>query len=279
MSIPPGLEQERSISASEFAWIQRFLLERTGIELKPGKEAMVMGRLDRRLRHHELPTYTDYFRMLGSGADPLEERTAIDLLTTNETYFFREPSHFELLRQIAASSNGPGTFRVWSAASSTGEEAWTIAMTLADSLPVGKGWEIVGTDISSRVLETARRAMYPIEAAQKIPRHLLQAYCLRGRDEYDGFLAISRELRDRVKFRHANLLDLPADLGTFDIVFLRNVMIYFGIETKRDVVGRVEHLLRPGGHLVVSHSETLNGLQTGLRVVRPSVYRAGDGDA
>jgi len=275
-----GLGGGRTLSAQEFAWLCEFLVDRTGIELKPGKESMVMGRLDRRLRHHGLTSYTEYFRLLVQG-DPLETQMAIDLLTTNETYFFREPKHFEFLREVF--EGGPrraDPVRVWSAASSTGEEAYTIAMTLADCLPPGQGWAIVGTDISSRVLETARRGMYPIEAADKIPPQLLRDYCLRGRDEFDGFLAIDRVLRERVTFREANLLELPADLGSFDIVFLRNVMIYFGAETKRRIVGRVTSMLRPGGHLVVSHSETLNGIQDGrLRLVQPSVYELAEGSA
>jgi chemotaxis protein methyltransferase CheR len=266
-------EGSRSIQPEEFAWLCDFLLQRTGIELKPGKEAMVMGRLDRRLRHHGLADYTEYFSLLVQG-DPLEIQMAVDLLTTNETYFFREPKHFEFLREaVTAPARRREPVRIWSAASSSGEEAWTVAMTLADCLPDGQDWGIVGTDISSRVLETARRAMYPIEAADKIPRNLLREYCLRGRDEFEGFLAIDRKLRDRVTFREANLIDLPGDLGTFDVIFLRNVMIYFGTETKRALIAQVTGKLRPGGHLLISHSETLNGIMDPrLRLVSPSIY-------
>jgi chemotaxis protein methyltransferase CheR len=145
-------------------------------------------------------------------------------------------------------------------------------MTLAAALPAGQPWSVLGTDISGRVLDVARQGLYAIEAANRIPPHLLRAYCLRGRDEYDGLLAIDPALRDRVTFRQANLVDLPPDLGTFDVIFLRNVMIYFGAETKRDLVARMVTMLRPGGHLIVSHAETLNGIAGPLRLVRPSVY-------
>jgi chemotaxis protein methyltransferase CheR len=185
-----GLGTERLLSPAEFDWIRRFLRERTGIELKAGKEALVMGRLDRRLRHHGLSTYTQYFRLLTEDGDIDETRVAVDLLTTNETYFFRDPTHFDLLRQWLDGVRRPEPLRVWSAASSTGEEAYSIAMTMADCLPPQQQWEVVGTDISSRVLETARRALYPIDAAAKIPSELLRQFCLRGRDEYDGFLAV-----------------------------------------------------------------------------------------
>lgn len=272
-----GVDADRLLTPIEFGWIQQWLRERTGIELKPGKEALVMGRLDRRLRHHGLARYTEYFQLLGAGGDADETRMATDLLTTNETYFFREPAHFSFLREWAGRrGRAAGSVRIWSAASSTGEEAYSIAMTLADALPAQQHWEIVGTDISTRVVETARRGMYPIDAAPKIPRELLQAYCLRGRDEYDGFLAIGSALRSQVRFEPANLLDLPASLGQFDLVFLRNVMIYFELDTKRDLVARVERMIRPGGYLIISHSETLSGIQTGLTLVSPSIYRRGD---
>ena len=279
------VDAERVLSPVEFGWIQRFLRERTGIELKAGKEALVMGRLDRRLRHHGLASYSQYFRMLAEDGDRDgdgdvdETRMAIDLLTTNETYFFRETAHFAFLREWAARrGRAAGSLRVWSAASSTGEEAYSIAMTLADALPAQQHWEIIGTDISTRVLETARRGMYPIDAAAKIPSDLLREYCLRGRDEYDGFLAVGGSLRSRVTFERANLLDLPASLGQFDMIFLRNVMIYFELDTKRDLIERVERMIRPGGYLIISHSETLSGIRSGLKLVTPSVYRLGDGD-
>ncbi len=279
MSIDVGVEVPRSISPEEFAWIRRFLFERTGIELKDGKESMVMGRLDRRLRHHELDTYSSYFTLLGDHS-PIETQLAIDLLTTNETYFFREPSHFEFLaRVMSAMPPRPAPIRIWSAASSTGQEAYTIAMTLAESLPADQDWQVLGTDISSRVVETAQRGLYPIEAAQHIPRNLLQRYCLRGRQEYEGFLAIDRRLTTRTTFREINLNALPNNLGSFDVIFLRNVMIYFGLETKRELVGRITEALRPGGYLILSHSETLNGISTPLRTVQPSIYRAGERDA
>jgi chemotaxis protein methyltransferase CheR len=159
VSVAPGqlLGAERLLSPAEFDWIRRFLRERTRIELKAGKEALVMGRLDRRLRHHGLTTYSQYFRLLAEDCDVDETQIATDLLTTNETYFFREPTHFEHLRRwLSGIQRRTEPLRVWSAASSTGEEAYSIAMTMADCLPTQQQWEVVGTDISSRVLETAR---------------------------------------------------------------------------------------------------------------------------
>jgi chemotaxis protein methyltransferase CheR len=269
-----GLEAySRPLAASDFAWIRDFLYARTGIVLKDGKQALVTGRLARRLRHHGLSSYAEYFRLLGVPGSA-ETGIAIDLLTTNETYFFREPTHFDFLRQMVQErviASRP--VRVWSAASSSGEEAFTIAMTLEDALDGGP-FEVVGTDISSRVLERARLALYPIDAAAKIPPPLLRRFCLKGKDEYDGYLAVSTALTAKVTFRPANLIEPLPDLGRFDVIFLRNVMIYFDNETKAPLVERVTRLLRPGGFLLVSHSETLSGMQGGLRLVRPSIYQA-----
>lgn len=266
------------LTREEFSWIAGFLREHTGIELRPGKEALVMGRLERRLRHHGLSTYAEYCALLT--ADPQEVRHAVDLLTTNETSFFREAAHFAFLREILGGRPAlDRPLRIWSAASSSGEEAWSIAMTLADCLPVHQPWEVIGTDISLRVLRTAAQGIYPLAAAQKIPADLLKEHCRRGRGDFEGRLAVAGRVRQHVTFRHANLLSLPSDLGIFDIVFLRNVMIYFSAETKAALVTSIEGLLRPGGHLIVSHAETLNGLGSSLKLVKPSIYRAAGGEA
>lgn len=266
------------VPGPEFARISALLHERTGIELRPGKETLVSGRLDRRLRHHGLTSFVEYVQVLEQ--DEAEVEQLVDLLTTHETSFFREPAHFERLRAIAAGHPpGAGPLRVWSAAASTGEEAWSAAMTLADVLGPDGAWDVLGTDVSAAVLATARRGVYPLEAAAQVPAETLQAHCLRGRDEYTGSFAVAGHLRAHVRFERANLLHLPADLGPFDVVLLRNVMIYFSPATKQALVSQVEGLLRPGGHLCVGHAESLNGLRTGLTLVGPSVYLAGGGDA
>jgi chemotaxis protein methyltransferase CheR len=224
---PPLFTSIAPLRAEEFTWISRFLHERTGILLKDGKQAMVMGRLEKRLRLLNHSNYGEYFRRLGKAGEEIETRLAIDLLTTNETYFFREAQHFDFLRtEVLPKHPLSRPLRIWSAASSSGEEAYTLALLLAEHLPSNQ-WEIIGTDISSRMLDKARQGVYPLAAAEKIPPALLKKYCLRGRDEYEGFLLIDPVLRKHVKFQHANLVgDLP-DLGRFDIIFLRNVMIYF----------------------------------------------------
>lgn len=262
-----------TITDVEFGRFQRFIFDAAGITLSAGKKALVCGRLAKRLQANQLNTYTEYIELLSSGKSANEVQTAVDLLTTNETYFFREPKHFELLRELAlhaASRSQP--FRVWSAASSTGEECYSIAMVLADCLG-NAAWEVVGSDISSRVLERARAGHYPLERTQHIPPTYLKRFCLKGHGEQEGTLLIDRQLRSRVSFAQVNLnTELPR-LGSFDLIFLRNVMIYFNGDTKRAVVERVLAALKPGGHFFIGHSESLNEISTAVQPVAPSIYR------
>ncbi|MFG1606849.1 CheR family methyltransferase [Actinoplanes sp. NPDC049265] len=261
------------LTDTEFRHIAKLLHEHTGIRLGPGKETLVTARLDKRVRQLGLSGYAEYVDLIDDRHDEAELHQMINLLTTNETFFFREPRHFEFLAQVLVPARPVGrAFRMWSAASSTGEEAYTAAMVLAERMPP-PSWEIVGSDISSRVVEVAGRALYPIEAAGKIPPELLRKYCLRGREEYEGLFTIGRELRGRVEFHCLNLMGDVRKLGRFDVIFLRNVMIYFDVDTKRDLVSRLQNMLHPDGHLIIGSSESLNSISGGLRMVEPSIYR------
>lgn len=262
----------RPITEAELAQFQRFIFEEAGITMSSSKKALVTGRLGKRLTLHRLDNFGQYFKLLASGNHPDEVQMAVDLLTTNETYFFREIKHFDFLREQAlAARNRVKPFRVWSAASSSGEEAYSIAMVLADCLE-STPWEILGTDISTQVLQGAARALYTMERARHIPPAYLRRFCLKGTGEHEGRLLIERNLRSRVLFRHLNLnVPLP-NLGQFDFVFLRNVMIYFSDDTKREVVARVISTLKPGGHFCVGHSESLNNISQAVNMVSPSIY-------
>lgn len=270
----------KSLSRADFQYITGILHQHAGIRLAAGKEALVASRLDKRIRALGLSGYSEYVRLLQDRAGQAELRQMIDLLTTNETFFFREEQHFDFLRQVVLPNRRGGrTFRLWSAASSTGEEAYTAAMVLADALPSGS-WEIVGTDISTRVVEGARTALYPIAAAEKIPRQLLRRFCLKGREEYEGLMTVSRELRAKVQFHCQNLQEDLGHLGRFDVIMLRNVMIYFDVDTKRSLIGRLQGMLHEGGYLIIGSSESLNAIPSRLRMVQPSVYTLdGDGRA
>jgi chemotaxis protein methyltransferase CheR len=257
----------------EFARFQAFIYEAAGISLSNNKKVLVSGRLEKRLRHHRLDSYSDYLQLISQPGQAQERQVAIDQLTTNETYFFREPRHFELLRDWAVAARDAGRgLRVWSAACSSGEEPYSIAMVLADCLGDTRPWEVVASDISSRVLQRARFGHYPLERTTHIPPAYLKRFCLRGTGEQAGTLLVQRELRQRVQFTQINLDQTLPPQGSFDVIFLRNVMIYFSTDTKRRVVSRLVGQLKPGGHLLIGHSETLNDVSTQVRPVMPSVY-------
>ncbi len=262
-----------TISDQEFTQFQHFIYEAAGITLSPAKKALVSGRLSKRLQHCRVNSYGEYFRLLTSGDASDEVQTAVDLLTTNETYFFREQKHFDFLREQAlAARKRTQAFRVWSAASSTGEEGYSIAMVLADCL-ADAPWEVIGTDISTRVLQKARIGHYPAERAKLIPPAYLKRFCLKGTGPQQGTLLIERSLRNRMRFMQANLNTSLPQLGLFDVIFLRNVMIYFNGDTKRQVVARVLSLLKPDGYFCIGHSESLNDITDAVQLVAPSIYR------
>lgn len=262
-----------AISQAEFAQFQRFIYDAAGITMSDAKKALVGGRLARRLAHCGVDSYGDYFRLLQDRANAAEVQEAIDLLTTNETYFFREAKHFNLLREKALEARARGqAFRVWSAACSSGEECYSIAMVLADCLGERHPWEIIGSDICTRVLHKARRGHYAMDRGRHIPPDYLKKYCLKGIDAQEGTLLVASSLRQRVQFGQVNLNTALPRLGQFDLVFLRNVMIYFSGETKRAVVDRIGALLKPHGCLLIGHAESLSETGAALRALAPSVY-------
>ncbi|WP_258867977.1 protein-glutamate O-methyltransferase CheR [Alkalilimnicola ehrlichii] len=234
-----------SISDSEFRLFQRFMFETAGVGLAPSKRALVAGRLSKRARQLGYRSFRDYYQQIKE--DKEERQRVVDALTTNETYFFREPAHFDFLRQRAVGGvRGSRAFRAWSAASSSGEEVYSIAMTLADTLG-DRAWEVLGTDINSEVLRKARIGHYPMNRIDGVPAEYLRRFCLKGKGRQQGTFLVKRELRERVTFRQLNLNQALPRLGRFDVIFLRNVMIYFPQEIKCAVMARVRSLLAPGG--------------------------------
>lgn len=241
--------------------------------MDPSKKAMVSSRLAKRLRFYGLDRYGAYFDLLSRGDHPEEKQILVDLLTTNETYFFREPTHFDFLQKtILPNWRRNGAFRVWSGASSSGQEAYSIAMVLADQLS-SWSWEVMGTDVNTKVIKKARSGHYPMSRIDGIPKEYLRRFCLRGTGPYEGTLLIDAAIRKRVKFVHANLNTALPKLGQFDVIFLRNVMIYFNRETKKEIVRRILSLLKPGGYFLIGHSETLKGINDSVNMVAPTIYQ------
>jgi chemotaxis protein methyltransferase CheR len=259
------------LSDAEFQQFRNLIHQIAGISMSDAKKQLVSARLAKRLQVFKLNTYGAYYKVLMK--DSTELQVAVDMLTTNETYFFREPKHFDFLRDVALPElRGSGPLRVWSGACSSGEEPYTLAMVLADNL-AGRPWEILASDISSRVLDKAREGRYPLEAIRGIPEALLNKYCLKGVGANHGCFIVEPALASRIDFQAINLNNPLPKLGMFDVIFLRNVMIYFDSDTKVQVVKRLVSHLKPGGYFLVSHSESLNGVTDELRLVKPSIYR------
>jgi chemotaxis protein methyltransferase CheR len=262
------------LTDGEFARVRELALRLAGISIPASKKTLIVGRWARRLAHHSLTTFDDYLDLLGQSTGRGELQIALDLLTTNETSFFREPKHFDFLRAkvLPAAPRGE-QFRVWSAACSSGEEPYSIAMLLAAELGLARNWDVLGTDISSRVLETARLGLYDLGHAEQISADYLRRFCLKGNGPQTGKFLIDKALRERVKFVRANLNEPLADFGKFDVILLRNVMIYFNTPTKQRVLNHLIPALKPGGYFIIGHCDTLAGVTHGLTTCSASVYR------
>jgi chemotaxis protein methyltransferase CheR len=263
------------MEAETFQAFQHIAYQKAGIFLRPGKAALVQARLARRLRELGLASEREYLERLHTdGEDELV--LFLDAISTNFTKFFREPDHFETLvgDVEAALSAGQKRFRFWCAGCSSGEEPYTAAMVL-EPLLQGRDWKLLATDISTRVLSRAAQGTYTDEEIDPIPEPLRRKYLERA-GVADGArrFVVGRKLRERVVFHRLNLANRPYPMkGPLDVVFCRNVMIYFDRAMRAGLVGEIARLLRPGAHLFIGHSETLNGIETDLRSERPSVYR------
>jgi chemotaxis protein methyltransferase CheR len=243
----------------------------SGIRLAPAKHALVEGRLQKLAQQRGFDDLNAYVDQCLRTQDHADITQIIDRLTTNETYFFREPAHFELLTKIAKTAPKGTPFRVWSAASSSGEEAYSIAMILAEEMGHGD-WEVLGTDLSTDVVARARQGLYPMDRARDTPPTLLKKHCLKGQGPYAGQLLVSRELRARTKFMCANLTQALPDIGQFDVIFLRNVLIYFDNPGKEGIVRNVSPHLKKSGLLFTGHAESLGNLKVPVRTTGPAVY-------
>ncbi|MBL8336526.1 MAG: SAM-dependent methyltransferase [Rhodoferax sp.] len=265
---------EATLSRRGFDRIVEYFRRASGIRLSPSKHALVVMRLSKLAAAQDEPNLDRYVDgLLRGDFGEAEMRRVVDRLTTNETYFFREPEHF---RDFCTRLEGRPrqSWRVWSAASSSGEEIYSIAMVIADRLGLERAdWGIVGTDLSSAMIDTARRAIYPPGRIEGIPPAYLKRYCLRGVADREGELLIDRRLRNRTTFRTLNLMEpLPPDHGPFDAIWLRNVLIYFDVEAKAAIVRRVLAALAPNGVLYTGHSESLTNLGLPVRSIAPAVY-------
>lgn len=277
-------DAEDHLDLRDFERIAALIGKEVGIKLPPAKRLMVEGRLRRRLRHLQLDGFAAYSDFLFR-QDGLERELPflINAVTTNKTDFFREPEHFECMEKtlvpslVAARSDRAPVLKVWSAASSTGAEAYTIAMVLADLAAARRDFRfaVLGTDISTDVIDTGRRAIYPAELVAPVPPGMQSRYLMHARRPGSRpEVRIVPELRRQVRFERLNLMDdsYPYDRDV-DIIFLRNVLIYFDKQDQANVIRRLIGHLRPGGYLLLGHSESMIGTSITMRQIAPAVFQ------
>jgi len=275
---------QATLSQKDFTRLSRFIYDELGIKMPASKTTMLNGRLNKRLRARNFRNFTEYCDFLFSDKGKEEEMVhLINAVTTNKTDFFREPGHFDYLVQTALPEienrmrfEPRRKLKIWSAGCSTGEEPYTLAMVLTDvkAAKANFNFEILATDISTRVLEVARRAVYPMERIEPVTAPYRKKYLLRGKDKNNPQIRIVPELRKKIRFGRLNFM--VDDFGLpemVDIIFCRNVIIYFDEETQERLMNKFCRYLNTGGYLFLGHSESLHGYQTPLTQVAPTIYR------
>jgi len=264
----------------DFERISKLVYEHCGINLHDGKKELVKARLGKRLREGNFDSFSDYHKFITSDEGTDELVAMIDSISTNLTYFFREESHFRKLRGllteiVAGHDRTPSAplFKIWSAGCSTGEEPYSLAMTLKECLNGTDRVKVVATDISTRVLKTAMNGIYSEEKIKNLPLPLMKKYFQIGSGQWQGSYRVKKSIRDSVEFRRFNLMEQPPPEFSFDVIFCRNVMIYFDKRTQGMLVERFYRCLQKGGYFFIGHSESLTGLNHTFKYIEPSVYR------
>ena len=274
-----------TITNSEFHQLCKLIYTHTGIYLSEHKRALLCSRLGKRLRHYRMTQYGEYYAYLVEhDHDGHELHEMINAITTNKTDFYREEHHFNFLSNFVFPAykkekkelREKRLLRIWSAGTSTGEEAYTLAITVMQAFPPPfcNGVKILATDIDTNVLGLAEAGIYTVEQADKIPQPLLHNYFFKGIGPNARYVKVKEELKSLIAFRHLNLQDrLWPMRNLFDVIFCRNVIIYFDKPTQEQIVSRFSKALRPNGYLMLGHSESLHGLDTGFSHVGHSIYQ------
>lgn len=269
-------ERSPILRAGEFEQISKLAYEHFGVDLRNGKQALVEARIGKKLRELGLASFQEYFDYVKADTSGNALTSMVDVLTTNHTSFFREPRHFDfMIDTILPSLMHRPQLNIWSAACSSGEEPYSIALALLEST-LSEAFtrvRIRASDISTRVLEKAVRGVYPTERCEGIPNHLRHLYMLKGRNTCADSFRFKPQVRGMIDFMHLNLMhELPRNY-TCSIIFCRNIMIYFDRPTQQDLVKRLTEHLEPGGYLFIGHSESLNSITHTLDYVAPATYR------
>jgi chemotaxis protein methyltransferase CheR len=268
------------LNDADFTKLSNFIYVNYGIKLPLSKKIMLQSRLVSRLKINGIKSYADYTKYVLSGeASESEIVNMIDLVSTNKTDFYRESAHFDFMKDVilpdflASESRQP--MKIWSSASSSGEEAYTIAIVMSEFIENNRkiDFEILGTDISSRILEKAKMGIYPMDRVDVIPLTQKKKYLLRSKDQENPMVRIVPQLRAKTRFQRLNLMDpsynVPKD---FDIIFCRNVLIYFDRETQEKVINKLCMHLKPGGYFFLGHSESISGIDVPLKPLKPTMF-------
>jgi chemotaxis protein methyltransferase CheR len=268
---------ECAISIDEFARFRALIYKESGISLTEQKRTLLASRLSRRLRELDLASFSDYYAKVTEDPTREEFTRMLDLISTNKTDFFREPKHFAFLRErIIPELERTKCIRIWSSACSSGEEPYTIAMTLFDTVRNPAEWEfkILASDLSTRVLAKAATGIYDEERVRDVPPDVIRRHFLRGRGESEGLLKVKPHLAGMIQFRRLNLMDEHFPIKTsLDLIFCRNVMIYFDRPTQETLVNKFHRYLKPGGYLFIGHSESLQWVRHPFKSLAPTIYQ------
>ena len=272
--------QPAQLSDADFVKLSTFIYSNYGIKLPLSKKIMLQSRLSSRLKVNNMNSYADYTKFVLSGtAGEAEIINMIDLVSTNKTDFYREAMHFDFMREVVLpeyinrGTNEP--LKIWSAASSSGEEAYTIAMVISEFIETNRrfDFEILGTDISSRILEKATLGIYPIDRVDVVPLAQKKKYLLRSKDQENPMVRIAPFLRSKTRFQRLNLMDASYNVPKeFDLIFCRNVLIYFDRETQEKVINKLCLHLKKGGYFFLGHSESISGIDVPLKPLKPTMF-------
>jgi chemotaxis protein methyltransferase CheR len=264
------------LKTKEFDQIRELAYRYCGLNIHAGKEELVAARLGKIMREQEIPTFRQYYEYVTADTSGQALVTMIDALTTNHTSFFREPQHFEFLTGVILPAlANRSQVDIWSAACSTGEEPYSLAMATLEHFEKTHTPEIriLATDISTRAIAAGEMGIYPVERVQSMDRSTMKKFLLRGSGKSEGLCRIKPNVRGAVQFQRMNLMEPFPSVGTFPLILCRNIMIYFDAPTQEQLVRRLCDQLEPGGYLFIGHSESLNGIAHPLKYVRPAIYR------
>lgn len=274
--------QGLALKDSEFQRFSRYVYDKCGINLHGGKKELLKARLGKILRQRNFHSFRAYYDQVVNDKSGYELTLLLNSISTNLTYFFREPEHFDFLRAKALpelietkASSRDNSLRLWSAGCSSGEEAYSIAITVSEAVYGMKKWqiEIYATDLSTKVLATANAGIYEEEKVHNIPFDLKRRYFQKGSNKWKGYFRVKKGIRDMISFKRLNFMEKFLFKDPFDVVFCRNVMIYFDNPTKEGLIKKLSQCLSNGGYLLVGHSESLTGVKHQLKYIQPSIYK------